>query len=273
MNYHNYNHKVELQLKKFGKKFKNIIFVTGLMLSTISCGQNVFLYTPEVINTYPHDSNAFTQGLLFHNDKLYESTGQQGRSTLREVDIETGKVLRYISLADEFFAEGLALVNNQLIQLTWQGNRAFVYDLNTFQQEKRFSYRGQGWGLCFDGASFFMSDGSSIIKKRDPENFEVIGRINVTLNGEIVQKLNELECVNNYIYANVWQTNTIVKINKNSGKVVAEIDASNLLSLLENKPSDVDAVLNGIAYNTKSNTFYLTGKLWSKLFEVRFNKK
>ncbi len=242
-----------------------------LLFSATACGQKeLSVYIPEIINTYPHNSNAFTQGLLFHEGKLYESTGIKGSSTLREVALETGEVLRHVSLADEYFAEGLALVNDKLIQITWQSQQAFVYDLASFRQEKRFNYKGEGWGICFDGNDLYMSNGSSIIRKRDPENFAVTKSINITLRGAPVRLLNELECVDDYIYANIWQTYTIVKINKHSGKVVAEIDATSLLSLEERQSLSSEAVLNGIAYNPQSHTFYLTGKLWSKLFEVSF---
>ncbi len=255
------------------KKILIFLIIIFFLFSTTSCGQKeVSVYIPEVINTYPHNTNAFTQGLLFHDDKLYESTGVKGHSTLREVDLETGEVTRHISLANEYFAEGLALVNDKLIQLTWQSERAFVYYIASFKQEKRFSYEGEGWGLCFDGSDLYMSDGSSIIKRRNPENFEVTKSITVTLHGNPVRQLNELECVGQHIYANIWQTDTIVQIDKKSGKVVAEIDAVNLLSASERQNLNPEAVLNGIAYNAQSDTFYLTGKLWPKLFEVRFIK-
>ncbi len=249
-----------------------LIFVAlWLLFSTAACGQKEpLVYIPEVITTYPHNSNAFTQGLLFHDDKLYESTGIRGRSTLREVDLETGEVLRHVSLANNYFAEGLARVANKLIQITWQSERAFVYDLASFKQEKLFSYEGEGWGLCFDGKSLYMSDGSSVITKRDSESFEVTKSISVTLRGEAVKQINELECVGEHIYANIWLTDTIIKINKKSGKVVAEIDASNLLSIQERQDLTSEAVLNGIAYNSQTDTFYVTGKYWPKLFEVRF---
>ena len=256
-------------------KQKLVFFISAILFlfSATSCGQrDVPIYIPEIINTYPHNSNAFTQGLLFHNNKLYESTGVKGHSTLREVDLETGDVTRHISLADEYFAEGLALANDKLIQLTWQSERAFVYDISTFKQEKRFSYKGEGWGLCFDGTDLYMSNGSSVIQKRDPENFKFIKNINITLHGNPVRQINELECVDKYIYANIWQTDTIIQIDKKSGKVIAEIDASNLLSAQERQNLNPEAVLNGIAYNEQNNTFYLTGKLWPKLFEVRFNE-
>ena len=227
-----------------------IISSIFLLFSTTSCEQKeVLVYVPEIINVYPHNSNAFTQGLLFYNDKFYESTGLKGHSTLREIDLETGQVIKHVSLANKYFGEGLALVNDKLIQLTWQSKRAFVYDIDSFEQEKYFSYEGEGWGLCFDGTDLYMSNGTSIIQRRDPESFEITKNISITLRGNPVRQLNELECVGKYLYTNIWQTDTIVQIDKKSGKVIAEINAFGLLSAGERKNLSPQAVLNGIAYN------------------------
>ena len=245
----------------------SFFFLLLLTFGLASCQQTTTTLEPQVLNTYPHDPDAFTQGLLFYGGDLYESTGLFGASSVREVDLETGEVIRTLPLAGDLFGEGLARVDDQLYQITWQSGRAFVYDLETFEQEGRFSYETEGWGLCYDGEDLYMSDGSATLFERDPETFEVTREAQVTLRGEPVERLNELECVGEHVYANVWQTDTIVKIDKSSGKVVGEIDASNLL---EGAPTNPDAVLNGIAYNPETETFYLTGKLWSELFEVRF---
>ncbi len=249
------------------KGFVAVFFV--MLLGLASCQGTATRQVPKVLNTYPHDAGAFTQGLLLHDGDLYESTGLFGESSLREVDLETGEVVRELPIASEYFAEGLALVGDKLVQLTWQNGRAFVYDLETFNQEGRFSYETEGWGLCFDGEDLYMSDGSATLFERDAETFEIVSEKQVKLGGEPVTQLNELECVGDFVYANVWQTDRIVKIDKESGRVVSDIDASALFPAAE-RPADPNAVLNGIAYNPDTDTFYLTGKLWPRLFEVRF---
>lgn len=251
-------------------------------------------YTIDILNTYPHDPTAFTQGLLYHEGVLYESTGLRGESSLREVDIESGEVIRQVALSrpepdrsnqQDYFAEGLERVGEHLIQLTWQSNVAFVYDIDTFEQVDRFEYDGQGWGLCYDQRFLYMSDSSQYIAIRDADNFQLIGRMLVTLNGTPLQAnlLNELECVGDYVYANLWQTDFIVQIDKYNGNIVSVINAENLLtsdmiSEIPGATTSTDgemrlpngAVLNGIAYNPDNDSFYITGKLWSRLFEVRF---
>ena len=224
---------------------------------------------PKVLETYPHDAGAFTQGLLLSGGHFYESTGLYGQSTLREVVPETGEVLREVNLPPEYFAEGLALVGNRLIQITWKEGEALVYDLDTFEQTGTLPYEGEGWGLCFDGEALVMSDGSSTLTRRDPETFAVLGTTEVKSGGQPVTMLNELECVDGFVYANIWQTDTIVKI-AGSGQVAQEINASNLLSDAERAQLGPNAVLNGIAYDPEAKTFYLTGKLWPKVLQVRF---
>jgi glutaminyl-peptide cyclotransferase len=227
----------------------------------------------DVLESYPHDVHAFTEGLLLHRGKLYESTGPTKWSTLREVDLTTGQIIRIVRLP-AFFAEGLALKGDRLVQLTYTEGIAFVYKLSTFKKVAEHRYQGQGWGLCFDGARFIMSDGSDRLVVRHPRSFAPIGAINVTARGQPVTKLNELECVRDSIYANVFETDTIVEIGARDGVVRAEIDARNLLSDHEKDclPAEYKkyAVLNGIAYDEKTATFLVTGKLWPKLFRVRF---
>jgi glutaminyl-peptide cyclotransferase len=221
---------------------------------------------PEVVATFPHDPGAFTQGLLLHQGKFYESTGLLGRSTLRRVAPASGEVEESVALASDLFGEGLALVSDRLIQLTWQNNVALVYDLE-FNTLGSFDYSGEGWGLCHDGTRLVMSDGSASLTFRDPSTFAVEGSVEVTRAGTPVTRLNELECVGRLVYANVWQTDTIVRIDPATGAVLTTIDASELLTPAEAAAADV---LNGIAFNPATGHFYLTGKLWPKLFEVRF---
>ncbi|MBN2470573.1 MAG: glutaminyl-peptide cyclotransferase [Anaerolineae bacterium] len=231
---------------------------------------------PEVLNTVPHDSTSFTQGLLFHEGSLFESDGNccpsySTFSTLREVNPETGEVLRSIDLDPQYFAEGLERVDDRLIQLTWQAGVAFVYDIETFDVVDTYDYEGEGWGLCYDGSLLYMSDGSSYITLRDPETFEVVDRGLVTFQGLPADQINELECVGDYIYANIWQAEVIIQIDKTNGNVVAVIDAQGLLS--EEQLAGIEAgsdVLNGIVYLPESDTFLITGKHWPAMFEVEF---
>ncbi len=248
---------------------KRIFLLVGLSL-TVGCqAQELSRAVPEVLATYPHDPEAFTQGLLLEDGHFYESTGIYGESSLREVVPETGEVLREVELSPDLFAEGLTLVADRLIQITWKAGVALVYNADTFEQTDTFSYEGEGWGLCFDGDELVMSDGSATLTRRDPETFAPLGTAEVKLNGEPVAMLNELECVGDSVYANIWQTDTIVKIVED-GRVTQEIDASNLLTQSERAQLDPNAVLNGIAYDPDTETFFLTGKLWPKLFAVRF---
>lgn len=226
----------------------------------------------EVISTRPHDPAAFTQGLLLYNDYLYESTGQYGASSLREVDPMTGDVLRRVDLLPEHFAEGLALVDGRLIQLTWQEGKAFVYDLSSFSVLEEWQHEGEGWGLCFDGNALYMSNGTSTLTRRDPQTFAVLGTLDVTQEGQPLTMLNELECVGDVIFANVWQTDQIVRIDKGTGQLTGVVDASGLLTPDEVATAGPDGVLNGIAYNPDRQTFLITGKYWPWLFEVRFVK-
>lgn len=219
----------------------------------------------KVLSVRPHDPEAFTQGLVLDGDTLYESTGLNGKSSLREVDPQTGKVRRKVDVPSDYFAEGLALVDDHLIQLTWQTEKAFVYNRSDFQKVGEFRYDGEGWGLCYDGTRLVMSDGSDRLTFRDPKTFAVQSILNVTLAGQPAREINELECVDGVVYANVWQTDNILRIDPKDGRVTAVIDASGLLTPEERQKADV---LNGIAWNPKTKTFLITGKLWPKMFEV-----
>ncbi len=231
----------------------------------------------EVLASYPHDTNAFTQGLLLHDDGLlYESTGRYGMSTLRAVEIETGALVREYALPEQFFAEGLALVDERLIQLTWRENTALVYNLqtgadaDTFEPTAAFQYAGEGWGLCYDGELLYHSNGSNTIQVRDPITFDVVRQFRVTLHGAFVDQLNELECVGDDIYSNVWQSDAILRFDKQTGVVNAVIDAAGLLTDEERSQVGGNGVLNGIAYDEENDVFFITGKLWSTMFEVQF---
>jgi glutamine cyclotransferase len=239
---------------------------------------------PEVLNTYPHDTTAFTEGLIYHDGLLYESAGETGQSNLREVELKTGKVLRQTLLSPDSFAEGIALVDKRLIQLTWREQTAFIYDLDSFKQVDTFSYTGEGWGMCYDGDVLWRSDGTDTLTAHDSQTFAPVRTLPITYqgyslnqiateNGRPLNLVNELECVDGLIYANVWFTDYILRIDPTSGNVTGIIDASKLLTEDERSAilaKDTDSVLNGIAYNPDSQTFYLTGKNWPKLFEVKF---
>ena len=223
--------------------------------------------TMRVISTRPHDETAFTQGLEFYGDRLFESRGLRGSSGLAEINASDGEVLRDISLAPQLFGEGITIVGDTIIQLTWTSGKAFVYDIETLSVVDQFEYEGEGWGLCFDGTSLYMSDGSDILTLRDPVTFAITGSMKVTSNLVSVNRLNELECVDNHVYANMWQTDTIIGIDTSSGHVDRVIDASALQTY---EGVSVANVLNGIAYSKASDSFLVTGKLWPLMFEVVF---
>ncbi len=255
----------------------------------------------EVLSVRPHDPQAFTQGLLWHDGYLYESTGQYGQSTLRQVDPETGQPRLVLALSDQLFGEGLALVDDTFYQITWRAQVALKVNLSAFTEQapldvSSVSYQGEGWGLCYDGSAIFMSNGSDTLALRDPETFAVIEERQVTLDGlplrqytvdgntikaladtvdttptadpgSSLEELNELECVDDSVYANVWYTDLILRIDKESGAVTGIIDAAGLLTEEEQAQANV---LNGIVYLPDSETFLITGKDWPKMFEVNF---
>ena len=229
------------------------------------------VYTYEVVNVLPHDPGAFTQGLVYLDGVLYESTGLNGQSSLRRVDLKTGQVLQRIDVAPEYFAEGLAVLGDRLVQLTWQNHQGFVYDRATFRREKEFAYDGEGWGLTTDGQSLILSDGTDRLRFLDPVTFEVKRTVDVVLVDHPVERLNELEYVKGEIFANVWGENYIVRIDPATGRVTGLVDFGGLLPEQDRK-ADTD-VLNGIAYDAAGDRLFVTGKRWPKLFEVRLKLK
>lgn len=228
-------------------------------------------YTYEVIQAWPHDPKAFTQGLLFRNDTLLESTGLNGESSLREVEWRTGRILKRIEIPRTYFAEGLAVIGAKAYQLTWQNHQGFIYDADTFQRLGEFAYDGEGWGLTTDGTLLILSDGTNRIRFLDPATFKIVRTIDVTADGQPVSQLNELELVRGEIFANVWQTDRVVRIDPANGRVLGEIDFSGLLSGADRLPTA--NVLNGIAYDAPNDRLIVTGKLWPKIFEVRIKPK
>jgi glutaminyl-peptide cyclotransferase len=222
--------------------------------------------TYSVVRTYPHDPSAFTQGLEFVDGFLYEGTGLNGRSSIRKVKLETGEVVQKRDLPPQYFGEGITIWKGELVQLTWRSQIGFTYDVSTFAPKRTFAYSGEGWGLTHDDRSLIMSDGSAAIRFLDPGSFAERRRIVVTDAGVPVTRLNELESVRGEIYANVWQTDTIVRIAPDTGKVLGWIDVRGLLGTAERSSTDV---LNGIAYDAVHDRLFVTGKLWPKIFEIR----
>jgi len=225
--------------------------------------------TPEVmaavVHTFPHDPRAFTQGLVYYNGFLYESTGIYGRSSLRKTVPETGEIVQKVMLPHSVFAEGLALCKGRLIQITWHAETGYVYDAETLTMLRTFRYKGEGWGLCCDGSRLIMSDGSSTLTFLDAETFEPSGRIEVTDGGQPLSRLNELEYVNGLIYANVWKSDRIACIDPQSGSVVRWINCE---ALRPRSPMRTEDVLNGIAWDADGKRLFVTGKLWGVLYEI-----
>jgi len=230
------------------------------------------VYGYEVVRSYPHDPNAFTQGLLYKAGVLYESTGLEGRSSVRKVRLETGEVLQSTRLPAEVFGEGLVDWGERLMVLTWQHQTGFVLDLQSFAPIKRFSYAGEGWGMTRNNRELIMSDGTAELRMLDPQSLAETRRLKVTAQGRPVTQLNELEWVDGEIYANIWQTDRIARIDPKSGQVLGWIDLGGLLPRSERAQSQAD-VLNGIAYDPINRRLFVTGKLWPKLYEIRLVKK
>ena len=252
-----------------------LLMMSAPSTTTVACGRPAAeTATPrpepaklgvKVVRRLPHDRRAFTQGLVYFEGKLYESTGLPGESSLRRVDPETGRVEARVDLPAPLFGEGLARVGEELVQLTWQNGRAFVWGLRDFARVREHVYVGEGWGLCTDGERLVMSNGSDRLVFREPRTFVERGEVAVRDGAQPVDRLNELECVEGVVYANLWGDERIARIDLASGRVTGWVDASGLLAEQERRAADV---LNGIAYVPERKTFFVTGKLWPHLFEV-----
>ncbi len=223
-------------------------------------------YTYTIVNTYPHDTNAFTEGLVYSDGFLYESTGLNGASSLRRVDLNTGNVLQEYNLPAQYFGEGIAVVNDTIIQLTWQSNIGFIYNKTTFAILGNFTFPTEGWGLTYDGKQLIMSDGSDHLYFLNPTTFRQTGQIQVHDGNKAVVNINELEYINGEVYANIWQTKTIAVINPETGQVEAWIDLTGLPGADNSNP---DAVLNGIAYDQQNDRLFVTGKEWPNLYQIK----
>ncbi|QRN84399.1 glutaminyl-peptide cyclotransferase [Chloroflexota bacterium] len=226
-----------------------------------------FQMTYEVIQSYPHDPAAFTQGLIYEDGVFYESTGLYGESSLRKVDVATGEVLMQEDLPGQYFAEGLTNWENSLVQLTWQEHQGFVYDKDEFTPTGTFDYLTEGWGLTQDDERLIMSDGTSTLSFLDPDTFEVIGTVTVTDKGQELVNINELEYIRSEVFANIWLTDDIIRIDPDTGEVLGWIDMSGLLPEEERTPET--NVLNGIAFDSQTNRLFVTGKFWPKVYEIR----
>jgi glutamine cyclotransferase len=238
-----------------------------LLASFCSVAAEAPVFGYRVVHTYTHDPHAFTQGLIYLDGSLYESTGQYGQSSVRKVKLETGEVLKIVSVPPQYFGEGLTEWKDNLIQLTWKSGTGFVYDRTTFERKSTFVYGGEGWGLTHDATRLIQSDGSSTLRLIDPETLRQIGSLAVTDGGSAVDQLNELEYIKGEIYANVWQTERIAVISPKTGQVLRWIDLTGLLPAA-NRTGNED-VLNGIAYDAAKDRIFVTGKWWPKLFEIK----
>ena len=253
----------------FRRLYFLLLFLCAVVTSTTAKPPtSVQADTYQIVHVYPHDSKAFTQGLIYIDGHLYESTGLNGSSSIRMEDLSTGQVLQHYDLPAEYFGEGLTDWGSTLVQLTWKAHKGFVYDRFSFSVLRTFQYEGEGWGLTHDEKQLIMSDGTSYLRFLNPKSFRETRRIHVTdENGHPVENLNELEYIHGEIYANVWETDKIVRISPRTGKILGWIDLSRLIDKRE--LAGADAVLNGIAYDSAGHRLFVTGKLWPKVFEIR----
>jgi glutamine cyclotransferase len=247
-----------------------VIILVGVLAVVLNGGQTgnppanqAVSYSYSVIKTYPHDTSAYTEGLVYVNGQLYESTGEYGTSSLRRVDLDSGRVLQLYNLPSEYYAEGLTIIDNKLIQLTWLEHIGFVYDANTFALIANFSVSTQGWGLTYDGTSLILSDGSSTLYYLNPQTYQVTHQVEVKEGNQSISNINELEYINGDVYANIWMTNKIAIINPQTGQVKGWIDLAGLY-----QSTEFNSVLNGIAYDQQNGRLFVTGKNWPNLYEI-----
>ncbi|RSZ60826.1 glutaminyl-peptide cyclotransferase [Massilia atriviolacea] len=249
------------------------ILAAALLLAGAGAAQAAIpVYGFIVKNSYPHDPDAFTQGLFYSDGVLYESTGLNGKSSVRKTDLKTGKVLMKTDIAADYFAEGITDVGNTIVGLTWTSRVGFVFDKATLKMKQTFSYPGEGWGLASNGSDVFMSDGTAVIRVLNPGTLAEVRRIQVTAEGKPIDRLNEMEWIDGELYANVWGSDVIARIDPASGKVVGWIDLAGLLDEKSRAGATVD-VLNGIAYDSKKKRLFVTGKLWPRLFEIELVRR
>lgn len=252
-----------------GATIATVVLVTSfsilVLLNDRPVNTTPLRYTYDVVAVYPHDKNAFTEGLAIGNGVLYESTGLYGNSTLRRIELETGKVLQSYALPNQYFGEGITIFGDTIIQLTWQSHRGFVYDKDTFELLREFTYPNEGWGITNNGSTLIMSNGTATLYFLDPETFEKVGQIEVHDTGPVTN-LNELEYIHGQIYANIWREEKIAMINPQTGQVNGWID---LRGINKQENQDTDNVLNGIAYDMEGDRLFVTGKRWSQLFQIK----
>lgn len=234
-----------------------------LSLGSVAACAEVPVSTVRVIKTYPHDPNAFTQGLVILNGELFEGTGRNGESSLRRVSLETGELLQRRNLSTQYFGEGITILNDHVYQLTWQSQLGFVYDRATFELQKTFFLPGEGWGITHDGTNLIVSDGTAQLRFLDPATLKEVKRVTVSEDGLPTRNLNELEYIDGEVWANVWYTDFIVRIDPVTGEITGKLDLTGL-----HPTRGADDVLNGIAWDEASRRLFVTGKLWSSLYEV-----
>jgi len=243
-------------------------FALALAVTAANAQPNVPVYGFTVKNSYPHDPKAFTQGLFFRDGHLYETTGRNGTSSLRKVELTTGKVLQKADMPPEIFGEGSTAVGNDIVALTWTSQVGYVFDMKTFKLKASFKYVGEGWGLASDAKQVYMSDGSSFIRVLEPKTYKELRRIQVTHQGKAIERLNELEMVDGELFANVWGSELILRIDPADGRVKGVINLEGLLPAAQRGTQEPDAVLNGIAWDARRKRLFVTGKLWPKVFEI-----
>jgi len=257
-------------INRHGRLFASLMLAFGLASASVKAA--VPVYTVKVVKVYPHDPAAFTEGLYYRNGSLFESTGRNGQSFIRQVALDSGKIIRQAVVDKKYFGEGIAPWGDHIISLTWTGGAGFVWSEKDFKVRRGFSYTGEGWGLTGNDQNLIMSDGTSALRFLDPLTLKTVRTLPVTLNGRPIDQINELEWVDGEIYANVWRTRDIIRIDPQTGKVTGIIQL-NALPETQDESLDIDAVANGIAYDTRTKRLFVTGKMWPNLYEVKLTPK